>query len=279
MLDKSVAKHKRPLVMAGDGDVCRKGQDQRAASGANRGQRGSWSTPRAILAIMAATDNKAQAPMDETHPALAQLTAIEARVLGCLVEKQKTTPEQYPLSLNALTLACNQKTSREPVMDLSQGEVGHCLRELEARELVERAFGGRVERFQHGFDRAYGLTLRKQALLALLMLRGAQTVNELLVRVERLAEFTDAEDLRHTLERMAGEAPALVVKLGRGPGQREDRYMHLLSGTPDPAAVFHAEPAPRAASSQLLEARIAALEAAVAELGQRLADLHGGRDD
>ncbi|MGE3106707.1 MAG: YceH family protein [Lysobacterales bacterium] len=213
--------------------------------------------------------------MEETCPALAQLSAIEARVLGCLIEKQKTTPEQYPLSLNALTLACNQKTSREPVMDLSPGEVGHCLRELQARELVERAFGGRVERYEHRFDRAYGLTLRKQALLALLMLRGAQTVNELLTRAERLADFSDAEDLRHTLERMAEQSPALVVNLGRGAGQREDRFMHLLSGTPDPATVFHSEAAPRAASGSALEARVAALEAAVAELSQALAQLHG----
>ncbi len=217
--------------------------------------------------------------MDEHTNAPTQLSAIEARVLGCLIEKQKTTPEQYPLSVNALTLACNQKTNREPVMDLSPGEVGHCLRELEARELVERAFGGRVERYEHRFDRAYALTLRKQALLALLMLRGAQTVNELLTRAERLADFSDAEDLRHTLDRMAEQTPALVVNLGRAPGQREDRYIHLLSGTPDPAAIGQPEPTARTATASALEARVAALEQSVAELRQQLDALRGKAEE
>ncbi len=211
--------------------------------------------------------------MEENTATPAQLKDVEARVLGCLIEKQRTTPEQYPLSVNALVLACNQKTNREPVMDLSVGEVGHCLRELENRELVERAFGGRVERFEHRFDKAYGLTLRKQALLAMLMLRGPQTVNELLTRCERLADFGNAEDVRHTLLRMAEQSPALVVNMGRGGGQREDRYMHLLSGTPSADALLAAESSRRGSSSNALEERVALLEYEVSELRAELAVL------
>lgn len=221
--------------------------------------------------------------MEENTATPAQLKDVEARVLGCLIEKQRTTPEQYPLSVNALVLACNQKTNREPVMDLSVGEVGHCLRELENRELVERAFGGRVERFEHRFDKAYGLTLRKQALLAMLMLRGPQTVNELLTRCERLADFGNAEDVRHTLLRMAEQSPALVVNMGRGGGQREDRYMHLLSGTPSPEALLAADSSRRGTSSSALEERVAILELEVGELRAELAALKaasgGGNPD
>jgi uncharacterized protein YceH (UPF0502 family) len=197
-----------------------------------------------------------------------QLSAVEARVLGCLIEKQKTTPDQYPLTLNALTLACNQKTSREPVMDLSPGEVGHALRELESRELVARAFGGRAERYEHRFDKGFGVTLRKQALLAMLMLRGPQTVNELLTRCERMADFGNADDVRHTLDRLAEQSPALVVNMGRGSGQREDRYMHLLSGAPDPATLVGTNEAvsSRGGVNTALEERVAMLERIVAEL-------------
>ena len=204
--------------------------------------------------------------MNDTAQALLQLSAVEARVLGCLIEKQRTTPEQYPLTVNSLVLACNQKTSREPVMDLSVGDVGHCLRELENREMVQRAFGGRVERFEHRFDKAYGLTLRKQGLLAMLMLRGPQTVNELLARCERLADFGNAEDVRHTLQRMSEQEPALVVNMGRGGGQREDRYMHLLSGTPSMDALQTAESNRRGGSNNALEERVNQLEMEVAEL-------------
>ncbi|MDZ4813255.1 MAG: YceH family protein [Pseudomonadota bacterium] len=211
--------------------------------------------------------------MNDTNSAPPQLTAVEARVLGCLIEKHKTTPDQYPLTVNALVLACNQKTNRDPVMDLSPGDVGHCVRELEGRELVERAFGGRVERYEHRFDKAYGLTLRKQAILAMLMLRGPQTFNELLTRCERLADFANVEDVRHTLERMAEQAPALVINMGRAPGQREDRYTHLLSGTPDIEAFLASEPAPRNTSQSALDERVVQLEREVAELRAEMAEL------
>lgn len=210
---------------------------------------------------------------DEIKAAPAQLSAVEARVLGCLIEKQKTTPDQYPLTVNSLVLACNQKTNRDPLMDLSPGAVGHCVRELESRELVVRAFGGRVERYEHRFDKGYGLTLRKQALLAMLMLRGPQTINELLTRCERMADFANAEDVRHTLDRMAEQSPALVINMGRAPGQREDRYMHLLSGTPDITAFLTAEPTARGSSNAALEERVVILEREMAELRSEMAEL------
>ena len=188
---------------------------------ANRGRR--------LIGVTVIPSGFPETRMSTSDIALPLLTLIEARILGCLIEKQKTTPDQYPLSLNALMLACNQKTNRDPIMDLSLGEIGHSVRELEQRELVERAFGGRVERYQHRFDQYYGLTLRKQALLGLLMLRGPQTLNELLIRSERLADFSDAEDLRHTLDRMIEQSPPQVVKLPRAGGQREDRYQQLLA--------------------------------------------------
>lgn len=200
------------------------------------------------------------------------LTLIEARILGCLIEKQKTTPDQYPLSLNALMLACNQKTNRDPIMELSLGEVGHCVRELEQRDLVERAFGGRVERYEHRFDQSYGLTLRKQALLGLLMLRGPQTLNELLIRSERLADFSDAEDLRHTLERMIEQSPPQVVKMARAGGQREDRYQQLIAIEVARAEAPEA-PSPSARGSTALEERVGHLELVVANLEAELAAL------
>ncbi len=162
------------------------------------------------------------------------LNAIEARILGCLIEKAAITPEVYPLTLNALVAACNQKTSREPVLQLEPGAVAHALRNLETRELVRVAPSSqRVSRYEHRFDAGFNVTTRQRAVLGLLLLRGPQTLNELLTRSERLAEFPSVEDVRDTLDRLAQREPPLVVNLGRASGQREDRYMHLLCGPVD----------------------------------------------
>ena len=207
---------------------------------------------------------------------LPALSAIEARVLGCLIEKQAATPEQYPLTVNSLVLACNQKTSREPVMNLDPGKVLHCLRELEGRDLVARAFGGRVERFEHRFDRVYKVTLRQQALLALLLLRGPQTINELFTRTDRLADFASVDDIRHTLDRLAEHEFCLVKNIGRGSGQREDRYAHLLSGAveafsaPSEDELSHS---PSGGSSSGLREEVAQLKARVEILEAELAKL------
>ncbi|MBS0590896.1 MAG: DUF480 domain-containing protein [Proteobacteria bacterium] len=209
---------------------------------------------------------------------LQTLTATEARILGCLIEKAAITPDVYPLTLNALVQACNQKTSREPVMHLEPGEIGHALRDMEARGLVKLdPFSQRAPRWSHAFDAAYATLPRQRALLCILMLRGPQTVSELYTRCERLADFPVIDDVRDSLERLIARAPSLVVRIPRSSGQREDRYTHLLCGPVDlqayafstPASATHA----RGSVDTELSERVAALEADVAALKQRLADL------
>jgi len=202
------------------------------------------------------------------------LNAIEARVLGSLIEKQATTPEVYPLTLNALVLACNQKTSREPVMNLEPGQVGQALRQMESRGLVKLVMGARADRWEHKADKALELTPDQRVLLGLLLLRGPQTVNELFTRSNRMYPFTAAEQVEYQLERLVTLGKA--VRLPRQGGQREDRYMHLLCGPVDASALAAARREPVAARTELPAdalARIEALEARVAELEERLARL------
>lgn len=220
----------------------------------------------------------------DTHTdtdALPVLDAIEARLLGCLIEKEATTPDIYPLTVNAAQSAANQKTAREPVMALDPGQVQHALRALEQRGLARQQFSSRAERYEHGIARSFSLTTQQQALLGLLLLRGAQTPHELLARSERMARFADAEDLKHQLERLQQRQPALVVQIPRGPGQREDRYMHLLCGPVDVAALAQRASAATAAPSadSGLEARVAELEARIEALEQRLARLQPSDDE
>lgn len=210
---------------------------------------------------------------DSPASTLALIDAIEARILGSLIEKEATTPEAYPLTANALVLACNQKNNRDPVLELESGEVGHALRVMEERGLVRSVHGARAQRYEHRFNQAWSVTLKQQAILSVMLLRGPQTVAELLNRCERLQAFADIEEVRQTLERLVQKNPQLVVKLGRQSGQREDRYMHLLCGPVDDAAF--ALPAARAAPAERstrgdLESRIDALEARVAELEAQL---------
>jgi len=204
---------------------------------------------------------------------LQPLTAVEARVLGCLIEKQVTTPEAYPLTLNALVLACNQKTSREPVLNLSPGQVGQALRSLEGRELARLVMGSRADRWEHRADKGLALVAAQVVLLGLLLLRGPQTVNELLTRSNRMHEFEDAEQVQHNLERLISRE--LACLLPRQAGQREERYMHVLGDPADLQAALEAkasEPG-RPSSSAQQDSRVDALEARVAELEQRLAQL------
>jgi uncharacterized protein YceH (UPF0502 family) len=212
--------------------------------------------------------------MNDT-PALPLLSASEARVLGCLVEKEATTPDAYPLTVNAAHVAANQKTARDPVMALEVGEVNHALRQLEAKGLAKQVFSSRAERYEHRTGTSLSLPKQQVALLGLLLLRGAQTTHELLARSERLARFEDADDVRHHLERLIQRQPALAVQIPRGPGQREDRYAHLLCGPVDVAAITErlsqrSEPEPSA-----LEARVATLENEVAALRAEIAALRG----
>lgn len=218
-----------------------------------------------------------QSPSDPTAMSEAAatepvLTDIEARILGSLVEKEATTPDTYPLTSNAIVLACNQKTAREPAMQLEPGEVGNTLRRLEVRGWVRSQHSGRTERYGHRIEKMLDLTRPQAALLALLMLRGPQTLHELLSRSERLANFGSIEDVQHALERLAHRDRPLVRLLPRQGGQREDRYAHLLSGEPVMPAASFAAASPAAGSANLVE-RVATLEARVAELEARLAAL------
>ena len=215
------------------------------------------------------TENETQpAP---TPPDLVVLSAIEARVLGCLAEKAATTPDVYPLTLNAVHVACNQKTNRDPIMNAELGDVGHALHTLEEKNLVRVERGARALRYEHTMDAALNLTPRPRALIALLLLRGAQTQAELYTRSERLADFPDQAMIGDMLDRLSAREPALVVCVGRAAGQREDRYMHLLSGpvSIDDLPTRRSDPA-TVSSAADLEARLEALEQIVAELQKRL---------
>ncbi|HRL93484.1 MAG TPA: DUF480 domain-containing protein [Pseudomonas sp.] len=198
------------------------------------------------------------------------LTSIEARVLGCLIEKQATTPETYPLTLNAVVLACNQKTSREPVLNLSPGEVGHALRSLEGRGLSRLVMGSRADRWEQRTEKQLELVHAQVILLGLLLLRGPQTLNELLTRSQRMHDFEDVAELQHQLERLISRH--LACLLARQAGQREDRYMHLLGSADDLQAALSARPAerhdnpPHDSRYEQLEARIAALEERLSRL-------------
>jgi uncharacterized protein len=204
------------------------------------------------------------------------LSPVEARILGCLVEKQATTPDTYPLTINSLVSACNQKTSRDPLMNLTPGEVGHALRKMAERELVEQVYGARVERWEHRMDDPYQLTSRRRGLLAVLLLRGPQTLAELLTRVERIAALPGIDHVRDELDRLAERDPPLVTCLGRAPGQREDRYMHLLCGPVDREAFLASQAADGSGSGgNALSDRIAELERRLDELEARLVEKQG----
>jgi hypothetical protein len=195
--------------------------------------------------------------------------AVELRVLGCLIEKQRTTPDQYPLSLNSLRLAANQSTNRDPVVDYDEATIRSALDRLGTRGWTRLASGpgSRAAKFRHLLDDALGLTPSQTALLAVLMLRGAQTMGELRTRSERLYPFPSAEAVETTLGELADRE--LARRLGKRPGEREERWLQLLGGDADePAAA--AEPPPAAYG---LEDRVARLEREVAELRERLDSL------
>jgi uncharacterized protein YceH (UPF0502 family) len=207
------------------------------------------------------------------------LTAIEARVIGCLIEKSVVTPEQYPLSLNALTNACNQKSSRDPVMSLQQGEVQHTIRKLEGETLVQvnENFKSRTEKYTHRFCNTRFSDLKfddaQLAIICLLLLRGPQTPGELRARSGRLHTFADNAEVEATLKSLLQwESGALLVKLPRTAGRKDAEYMHLFSGPIDVEA--HAERAQEVRSSAgsarsnvaELEQRVATLEAEVAAI-------------
>ena len=211
-----------------------------------------------------------------TPPApFAPLGPLEARVLAVLVEKQHTVPDTYPLSLNALLAGCNQKTSRDPVMEVDEGALREALEALRSRSLVIESSGGRVMRYEHNARRVLGVPSESVALLATLMLRGPQTAAELRANCERLHRFSDVSATEAYLEELAAREPSPYVRrLARQPGSRESRWAHLLCGepAPEPAAAAAPSDGARAGADSVaaLAARIERLEADVAALRARL---------
>ncbi|QYJ88494.1 YceH family protein [Shewanella halotolerans] len=216
-----------------------------------------------------------------------KLTSHEARVIGCLLEKEKTTPEQYPLSLNGLTLACNQKSSREPVMNLSEADTQAALDSLAKKRLVaeQSGFGSRVVKYKHRFCNTEFSDLQlsedKVAIICLLLLRGPQTAGELRTRSNRLYGFNDVAQVEQALNSLAQMEPALVRQLPREPGKRESRFIELISEAEaqlDTQLATQLAPELGQASSQAndeLVERVALLEQQVAELKQQVAELLG----
>ncbi|QUG77943.1 DUF480 domain-containing protein [Erwinia sp. E602] len=214
------------------------------------------------------------------------LSAHEARVIGCLLEKQVTTPDQYPMSLNAVVTACNQKSNREPVMALSEGEVQNTLDLLVKKHQVTglSGFGSRVMKYEQRFcNSEFGqlkLSPGEVALVATLLLRGAQTPGELRTRCQRIHDFADMAEVEQALAQLATrESGALVVRLAREPGKRESRFMHLFSGEVDAAAENDTDtPAALSAGGASLADRVSQLEQQVAALQQQLARLTGNQE-
>lgn len=193
------------------------------------------------------------------------LDAAELRVLGCLAEKQMATPEYYPLTLNALVAACNQKSNRDPVMELGESDVQHALDRLQEEKLVWKVMGGRAVRWEHNLDTALQLDRAGKAILTLLFLRGMQTPGELRSRSDRLHVFENIGEVEETLRRL----DPLVRELPRRPGQKESRWMHLLGGDlPVEDAAAAAQPSPPATAG--LRERVEQLEQQVAALSEEL---------
>jgi uncharacterized protein len=203
-----------------------------------------------------------------------QLSEIEVRVLGALVEKENTTPEYYPLSLNALVNACNQKSNRDPVMTLEEEAVRRALRSLSDQALVRSAGGdSRVPKFEHRLNELYNFHRHEIAVLCVLLLRGPQTPGELRTRAERMYAFEDLEAVHSALHLLMRREPPLAKILPRQPGTKESRYMHLLSSDTGPtehAATEHAAEAQTPSKNSQDGDRVAQLEAEIAELRREL---------
>lgn len=224
-----------------------------------------------------------------SRPSIRALTQLEGRVLGVLVEKQHTVPDSYPLSLNALTLGCNQKTGRAPVMSATEAEVLTAIDGLKRLSLVLEGSSSRVPRFEHNMNRVLGLPGQSAALLTTLLLRGPQTAAELRLNSARLHGFADISSVEAFLDELAAGEPPRVVKLARTPGERENRWMHLLCGEvsagdlaqpggDDDLVPLSAFEAVRAEQKRLAE-EVSRLQIVVrrmaAELGIRIDDIEG----
>jgi uncharacterized protein len=204
-----------------------------------------------------------------------QLDALEIRVLGVLLEKEQTTPEAYPLTVNAVLAGCNQKTNRDPVMELTETQVVDALERLRQEVLVWRTEGARSERWQQSVVRRWGLDRAGKALMTLLLLRGPQTPGELRTRSDRLHPFATLQEVEEALQRMANIDEPLVAEQPRRPGQKEIRWTHLVGEILEPDETAPAQPAEIQArpSGPPLSERVARLEETVQRLEAELAEL------
>jgi uncharacterized protein len=209
-----------------------------------------------------------------------ELSLIETRVLGTLYEKQHTVPDSYPLTLNALVSGCNQKTSRSPVMEVTEAEVASTIDSLKSANLVMETSGGRVSRYSHNFERVFQIPSQSAAILTVLMLRGPQTPGELRINCDRMHKFADISAVEAFLAELAARpAGALVVQLPRQPGSRESRWAHLLSGAPASQVVenkANAEPDASPGELAAIKADVARLEGEVAALKELVARMAKG---
>ena len=196
------------------------------------------------------------------------LDPIEVRVIGSLMEKELATPEYYPLSLNALVNACNQKSNRSPVFSLDEGKVVNALQSLKEKKLVYQSDAGRVSKYWHDFFKQNNLIRREAALLCLLLLRGPQTAGELRTRTERLCSFENIEEVFQYLDNLSDIG--LVAKLPRQPGQKEQRFTHLLAGEPENIDPVFARQEPIMLTVEADNDRIAELEKSVAYLQEEI---------
>jgi uncharacterized protein YceH (UPF0502 family) len=203
------------------------------------------------------------------------LNEVETRVLGSLVEKDITTPDYYPLSLNALVNACNQKNNREPVMSLDEAAVRRALETLQEKRLAGPAGGAdsRVTKYEHRLQEAFNFTRGETAVLCVLLLRGPQTPGELRGRTERMHRFEHLDEVQSTLQRLMQHDPPLVAMLARQPGTKEFRYAHLLSGEVEASATLQSSATSHSAASSSDAVRISRLEEEVAGLRAEVADL------
>jgi len=227
-----------------------------------------------------------QDSVDNSDQSIPQLISAEARVLGALMEKQLTTPDQYPLTLNSLVSACNQKSSRDPVTRYTQGEVTRTLMELEHRKFVQKEFGSRADKYTQKIISQLALTKKHQALLCVMMLRGPQTLSELNTRTQRMYDFSDKNELQHTLDRLCDREVPFVARLSQQPGQRGERFAHLYLPTSAPSSTLPSDSSTRDVTGNALpemnlqneinrlQVEVKDLQAETAELKQKLMALY-----
>jgi len=211
--------------------------------------------------------------MSATDDSNAMLTDHEARVLGCLMEKQMTTPDYYPLTLNSLVTACNQKSSRVPVMSLSPSQVGGVVSTLRSRGLVTARMDGRADKFEQHLSRKLGLSSKERAIICVLMLRGALTLNEIRINTGRMVSFDEGDELQGLIQGLIERETPLMVKLPKASGQREERYVQLLCGAPDIEALAKGIGGTSGGSKAAESDRIAQLEREIDDLKKEVAQL------